>query len=128
MLNSRQQRRKTAQSTRFNTLMQDYSGVGLRDRANDLQQSYGKTITASVAFDGGAAPQQSVDYNGQIIGGFKDNSKSSLHNTIGQGNHHMSIGSQKNPGSGPQNAGGRPINQRNQYRMVSMSLGNNTKN
>ena len=56
--------------------MQDYSGgVGLRDRNNDLQQSYRKTITTSVAFDASAPPQQRVDYNSQVMGSFKDNSK-----------------------------------------------------
>jgi len=51
VLNSRQQRRKTAQSTRFNTLMQDYAGSGFREGLADLGQSYGKTMTTSMALD-----------------------------------------------------------------------------
>ena len=68
--------------------MQDYSGIGLRDRNNDLQQSYGKTIAnRESGYDtGNAATNTSLDYTNPV-GGFKDNSKSNLHNTITHGSH-----------------------------------------
>ena len=58
--------------------MQDQSGPGLRDRFNDLHQSYGKAVKTSMGFDSKAVAVHGMDYHGQMIGAFKDNSKSSL--------------------------------------------------